>query len=43
MVKGVYISVVDRATNKNIDHFRINVDNAKKAKKLLILSMKINM
>ncbi len=34
MVKGVYISVVDRATNKNIEYFRINVDNAKKAKKI---------
>ena len=33
MVKGIYISVVDRATNKNIEYFRINVDNAKKAKK----------
>lgn len=34
MVKGVYVSVVDRATNKNIDYFRVNVDNAKKAKKI---------
>ena len=35
MVKGVYVSVVDRATNKNIEHFRINVNEAKKAKKIL--------